>query len=401
MGRSVAQRQVAPAGRQGNEDAGENALARPVLAPEVPILLYMPAFHGGGAENALVRLANHWHDQGRKVTIIVNALRGPVIDKVLPGVEIVALGSRFTALAWPRLGLLLRRRRPAFLATALLGPNVAGLWAARLWSPRTAVACLVRNHTTREIAGRDRLRRALFPPLLRAAYRRADGVGCVAGEVAQDIIAYAALAPERVMTTLNPVPSPEAEPDRGAEAPAGWPTPGPVILAMGRMVGQKDYPTLLRAFARLEGAPRLLILGEGPLRAELEALCLSLGIAGRVHMPGFRNRPEAFLARADLFVLSSRFEGFPNVIAEALALGRTVVATDAPGGGGEILGSGAFGYLVPVGDVAALARAMARALAEPVDPARARARAADFAIEAVARRYEALFARAMEHRQHG
>jgi glycosyltransferase involved in cell wall biosynthesis len=99
------------------------------------------------------------------------------------------------------------------------------------------------------------------------------------------------------------------------------------------MVGQKDYPTLLRAFARLEGAPRLLILGEGPLRAELEALCLSLGIAGRVHMPGFRNRPEAFLARADLFVLSSRFEGFPNVIAEALALGRTVVATDAPGGG--------------------------------------------------------------------
>jgi len=80
MGRSVAQRQVAPAGRQGNEDAGENALARPVLAPEVPILLYMPAFHGGGAENALVRLANHWHDQGRKVTIIVNALRGPVID---------------------------------------------------------------------------------------------------------------------------------------------------------------------------------------------------------------------------------------------------------------------------------------------------------------------------------
>jgi hypothetical protein len=209
MGRSVAQRQVAPAGRQGNEDAGENALARPVLAPEVPILLYMPAFHGGGAENALVRLANHWHDQGRKVTIIVNALRGPVIDKVLPGVEIVALGSRFTALAWPRLGLLLRRRRPAFLATALLGPNVAGLWAARLWSPRTAVACLVRNHTTREIAGRDRLRRALFPPLLRAAYRRADGVGCVAGEVAQDIIAYAALAPERVMTTLNPVPSPK------------------------------------------------------------------------------------------------------------------------------------------------------------------------------------------------
>ncbi|GMM61966.1 glycosyltransferase [Novosphingobium pituita] len=412
MGGAIAQRQGAPADWRVHDETGENACQTdgamaPPLAAEVPILLYMPAFHGGGAENALVRLANHWHAQGRKVTIIVNAVRGPVVEKVVPGVEIVALGSRFTALAWPRLGMLLRRRRPAFLATALLGPNVAGLWAARLWSPCTAVACLVRNHTTREIAGRDRLRRALFPPLLRAAYRRADGVGCVAGDVAQDIIAYAALSPERVMTTLNPVPFPETEPfpqtgrEHEPDLSGDWPPSGPVIVAMGRMVAQKDYPTLLRAFARLEGAPHLLILGEGPLRAELEALCLSLGIAGRVHMPGFRNRPEACLARADLFVLSSRFEGFPNVIAEALALGRTVVATDAPGGGAEILGSGAFGHLVPVGDVAALARAMARALADPVDPARARERARDFAIEAVSRRYEALFARAMEHRRNG
>lgn len=364
-----------------------------ILPRDVPILLYMPAFHGGGAENAVVRLANHWHGQGRRVTILVNCVRGPVVDKVLPGIEIIELGSRFTFLAWPRLGRLLRRGRPPLLVTALLGPNVAGLWAARLWSPGTAVASLVRNHTSREIAGRDVLRRWLFPRLLRAAYRRTDAIGCVASEVARDIVAYADVPFERVMTTLNPVPLLAAA---SLERPDDWPQRGPVILAMGRLVAQKDYPTLLKAFAQVEG--ELLILGEGPERAMLEGLCRSLGIAHRVHMPGFRKHPEAYLAQADVFVLSSRFEGFPNVVAEALALGRTVVATDAPGGAGEILGHGVFGRLVEVGDVAGLRLALKEALADPIDPAHARARAGDFAVETVALRYEALFVRAMERR---
>ncbi|WP_279606741.1 glycosyltransferase [Sphingobium yanoikuyae] len=172
-----------------------------------------------------------------------------------------------------------------------------------------------------------------------------------------------------------------------------------MILAMGRLVPQKDYPTLLTAFAKLKGTPVLLVLGEGPLRSELEEQARALRIADRVHLVGFRSQPDEYLAYADLFVLASRFEGFPNVLTEALALGRTAVATDAPGGAGEILEGGQYGYLTPVGNAEALAEALQHGLDEPIQAAVARGRAEQFAVENVAGLYEGLFATAISRRR--
>ena len=128
----------------------------------------------------------------------------------------------------------------------------------------------------------------------------------------------------------------------------------------------------------------------------LEKLAADLGICEDVHFVGFSPSPVDYVARANAFVLTSRFEGFPNVVAEALALGKTVVATDAPGGSAEILAGGAYGYLAPVGDRAAIAVLMLKAINEPLDPERLRSRAIEFATSTIARRYDALFARAIE-----
>ncbi|WP_342745165.1 glycosyltransferase [Thioalkalivibrio denitrificans] len=143
----------------------------------------------------------------------------------------------------------------------------------------------------------------------------------------------------------------------------------PVIISAGRLAQQKDYPTLLRALARLHQRleARLIILGEGPEREALERLINEIGLKGAVDLPGFVDNPYAWMARADLFVLSSAWEGFGNVLAEALSLGVPAVSTDCPGGPRDILGGGRHGVLVPVGDDHALASAMEEVLLHPAD----------------------------------
>jgi glycosyltransferase involved in cell wall biosynthesis len=163
----------------------------------------------------------------------------------------------------------------------------------------------------------------------------------------------------------------------------------PTICAAGRLQRQKDFPTLLRAFARLAARRdcRLLILGEGQARSRLESLIAELGLTERAALVGFQRNPYAFLARAALFVLSSAWEGSPNVLTEAMALGIAVVSTDCPSGPAELLDGGRFGPLVPVGDDAALAAAMAATLDRPLPAAVLKSAVADYEQTRSARRY--------------
>ena len=168
-----------------------------------------------------------------------------------------------------------------------------------------------------------------------------------------------------------------------------------MVLSAARLAVQKDLGTMLRAFARVRArrAVRLVILGEGGERARLEDLARRLGVAEDVAMPGHVANPLAYMARAAVFALSSIYEGFGNVLVEALACGRPIVSTDCPGGPREVLDDGRYGRLVAVGDDAAFAAALEQALDVPVDAAGQRRRAADFAVEPIADRYLAVLLR--------
>ena len=363
------------------------------MDPRIPITIHLPSFAGGGAENALARLAGFWASEGRTVRFVVNAATGPVRARVGPEIEVVDLGVDDPARAFPGLLGWIGRARPPLLATALMSANVTGALAVRLRSPGTATVALIRNHISAEILGKARLKRTLGAPPLRWAYRQADAIGCVSRSVADDIVAYAGVDPKKVFVTYNPLP----ERAETATAEPWTELPRPVIITVGRLESQKDHATLLKAFARLRATREatLAIVGSGSLRSEIDALVARLGIGGSVVVYDYRADIAACIAGSDLLVLSSRYEGLPNVVLEALEAGVTVAAPDAPGGSAELLEDGRLGHLCAVGDVDGLARAMTEGLERPIDPVLLKAKAEEFRIEKIARRYERAFAAAL------
>jgi glycosyltransferase involved in cell wall biosynthesis len=226
---------------------------------------------------------------------------------------------------------------------------------------------------------------------LRQTYRQADQVIANSHGVSADVLALTGLGADLLATLKNP--SIPADLDRLASAAAPHPwleqRDKPVVLAAGRLVDVKDFVTLLRAFAALrqQRPARLIILGEGPERGALLSLAEQLGMAQDVALPGFSINPVAWMARAALFVLSSRYEGSPNVLIEALACGTPAVSTDCPHGPREILDHGRWGRLVPVGDVPALAAAMAVTLDAPLPAETLRAAMAPYRVDTAARAY--------------
>jgi glycosyltransferase involved in cell wall biosynthesis len=364
------------------------------------INIHMSSFFGGGAEMSMIRLANYWKISGRRrVRFVVNLSEGPVGDRLAPGIEVVSLGERRTRHAVFRLRSWLVEQKPELLVSVLPAATIAAAMAVRLSSRETAHAALVRNFTSVEFSHKGVMRRELMGLAFRTALRSADAVGCVSGAVARDVKDFAGIPEDRLWTTFNPVPMPEEAPTGPV---IGWPADADhVLVAAGRLGPQKDYPTLLRALAqaRSEVNADLVILGDGPLRDEIGGMIAGLNLGGHVHMPGYAANVPDYIARSDAFILTSRFEGFPNVLAEALALGKTAIATDAPGGSAEILGEGKYGYLAPVGDDAAIARLIVRALREPIDPGVAKRRAEEFDTASIALRYEQAFDGAVRRRR--
>jgi glycosyltransferase involved in cell wall biosynthesis len=241
---------------------------------------------------------------------------------------------------------------------------------------------------------RRKWRYRFLPPLLARTYPWAEAIIAVSTGVADDLSTLAEIPRERILTIYNPVVTPDLEEKSRALCDHPWFAPGspPVLLAVGRFTGQKDLPTLLRAFARVRRMRpvRLLLLGEGEERTKLEALVRELGVAADVALPGFVLNPFPYMARAAVLVLSSLHEGLAMVVIEALACGCPVVSTDCPSGPAEILEGGRYGALVPVGDVEAMAKAIHAALDGTHDPELLKTRAAEFSLERAAERYLAV-----------
>lgn len=348
------------------------------------LAIFLPSLNGGGAERVMVTLANAFAARCFKVDLVLVTATGPYLKEVAPAVRVVDLRAGRVIKALLPLTRYMRRERPTAMLSAMGHANVVALLARKL--ARVPVRVVVSEHGL--ISGEHAIAKGAVPHLnyrlIRLLYPGADGICTVSQAASEDLAAFARLPLERVQTIYNPFDLSRIAKLAAESVVHPWFELGqpPVLLAIGRMNEAKDFPVLIRAFAQLrrKRVARLMILGEGELRPELETLLLQLDLgADDVQLPGFVPNPYAWLARCTLFVLSSRREGLPGALIEAMACGAPVVSTNCLSGPDEILEGGRWGPLVPVGDVDALAAAMEVTLDTPKNQLPdVRLRAADF-----------------------
>jgi glycosyltransferase involved in cell wall biosynthesis len=332
----------------------------PPVAPGRPprLALFLPTLDDGGAERVILQLGDSFAARGHAVDLVVGIPGGPLDSEIPPTVRVVELGAPRTLRALPALVRYLRRERPPTLLSTLEHSNLLAVWARRLSGVPTRVV-LREASVVLPFAALKGARQRVQRAFMRRCYGWADAIIAVSHAVAASLESELGLRAGLVQTVYNPVVTEDLR--RKAEAPLDdpWFAPGepPVILAAGRLVPEKDHATLLRAFAavRARRPARLVVLGEGAERAALETLARSLGVARDVRFPGFDKNPIRWMRRATVFGLSSRFEGLPGALIQAMACGCRVISTDCPGGSRDVLQDGALGPLVPVGDPAALA----------------------------------------------
>ena len=343
---------------------------------------YLPM---GGVQKIAVRLANEFVKRGHTVDLVLAKGKGALADEVHPEVKMVDLNKNRVWLALPALGKYLLRRRPQALLSLGFSANVLSSVLNVLIPHDFGVFISVRSNTSR-LAKNDKMWYSRWvPSITRVFYPLADKIIAVSEGVLEDLSSISPRAGRRGCVIYNPVFNSEVL--RKAEEPVSHPwfeeKDVPIILGVGRLTPQKNFDLLLRAFKRVrrEKEARLIVLGDGNQRENLEARIEALDLGGRVDLHGFVDNPYPFMRRASLLVLSSDYEGLPSVPIQALACGCPVVTTDCPSGPREILDDGTWGRLVPVGDEEALAEAITESLNETHDPEYLRQRAMDFSVD--------------------
>jgi len=362
------------------------------------IIQFLPSLQGGGAERVAVNLANYWSSCGFQVEFVLMERRGEFLDALDPCILIHTLDcTRVRLVASPFSRYLLQSQPDVILvhmwpltSAAVLAWRLAGRPGKLFLCEHTSLS----NHIRRDLS----IPLSMASVVLRLSHPMATGVTAVSKGAANDVAILAGLSEQQVEVIHNPVVA--------AELPALSLQPATHdrnhlwggcfrnhVLSVGSLKASKNHRLLLKSFAdvalKLDAA--LVILGDGNMRATLEQDVHNLGLQGRVVMPGFHADPTPWYQAADLFVLSTDYEGFANVVAEALAFGTPVVSTDCRSGPAEILDNGRYGRLVPVGDSTALAAAMQASLLEEHDYNALRRRAQEFAVPKIADQFLAYF----------
>ncbi len=365
------------------------------LSSENPtrIALFVPTLEGGGAERVMVTLANALADRRFAVDFVLWTEGGPFRSLLSANVNVVALGTYNPLKLVFGFARFLKTYKPEVVISALFVANIIAALAKAAARSRThliltehvAIGTYLQNEARR-------LRRFYVPPLMRLTYLAAQEIVAVSRGAAQ------ALAPvlgkttsKRITVIYNPIDLARIDAMAVADDKiVNWSVP--TIINVGRLIEQKDQQTLIRAFAKVRSRRtcRLVILGEGEKRAMLAALAQKLGVGSDISMPGFVANPYSWMRKSAVFVLSSKFEGLPTVLIEAMQCGIPVVSADCPSGPAEILEDGRWGRLFLPGDVEALTSAIEDALDGKL-VADVRQRAADFSVETAVSRYVALF----------
>ncbi len=361
------------------------------------------ASKGRQVDLVMGRLAGHLSDDIPASVNVVD-LDAPIAQAAIPSLlrrpgDAAALGSLMLSPSAPRvlgaipaLARYLEREQPDGLIAALNYTNIAALIARDLSQVSTRCVISIQNHPSRQIAAARDPRTRRLAPLMRRFFPRADEIVAVSDGVAADLSQVAEIPRQRIRTIYNPGATAGLE-RRVLDDPGHpWFAEGepPVLLGVGKFKPQKDLSTLIRAFAEVRASrpARLIILGEGPQEKMLRALAEDLDVSEHIAFPGFVHNPFAYMARAQVFALSSAWEGLPLALVEAMACGCPVVSTDCPSGPAEILQDSRYGRLVPVGDHQQLAEAIMATLDAPLPTEVLKARAEVFSDRSAAQLYE-------------
>lgn len=350
------------------------------MAPSHHIAFLLPDIGGGGAERLTIDLMGGMVRSGYRVDLLLQRFNGEFMHLVPKEVRMIDLAAPRIREAFGPLKRYLAEEQPDTLFAAMWPFTVIALVARLIAGTNTKV--VVVDHCSLPAQYSDApLTFASLRATILATYRHAHRIVGVSSGVSDELARLAKVKRSAVTVIHNPVPLPLASPGRRDALWQG--RPGARILTIGRLKAQKNHALLIEAFARLSAGHEavLAIVGVGELAGDLEAQVNRLGLTDQVLMPGFSPTPGDWYESADLFVLASNFEGFGNVLVEAMHCGLPVVATNCPHGPAEVLGYGKWGRLVAPGDVEGLSKAMAAALAEPVDVEKQRARAAEFSVE--------------------
>jgi glycosyltransferase involved in cell wall biosynthesis len=360
--------------------------------------IYIHDLSPGGVERQCLVLARELQARGVDIILVVHQMRGELLPLLPPGIPVVNLHSTRTLHDIWRLRRFLRDEQPDVFMANVDHNNIAAALAKAVSGTGTKLVICQHNPLTEGFHATVNWKHRVVPLFYRALASRIDHAVAVSRGIAGELV-DAGLPRTKVSTIFNAVIGDDFEDRANVAIHHPWlaKKDRPVFVSAGRLVEMKDHRTLLRAFAiHLEHRPsRLMVLGTGPMLGELQALATSLGISEHVSFEGFVRNPLPYMRAADAFVLSSRSEGFGNVLVEAMGCGTPVISTDCPHGPADILGRGQYGILVPMRDPDVLAPAFGRILDErdnwPRNRLRARARA--FSYETCADGYARLFRR--------
>lgn len=359
------------------------------------VLFVLPSLAGGGAERAVVLLLRHMNRARFDLHLALVEATGPYLSELPNDLAVHDLKTRRVRYSGLGLVRLIWKLRPHVVISSLPELNMATA-LGKAFMPRGTRLLLVEQIAVGAHLTDSRKHPGIWRWLYRHLYARADQVICVADYVLADLEERCGIPRQKLLRIYNPVDVERVR--RLAEEPCHASSVShPHFVAVGRLVAQKGIDILLRAMADVRAripSAELTLVGEGPLKSELEEQVQQLGLSRGIHFAGFQSNPYPYIKRADVFVLSSRYEGLPLALLEALAVGTPVVATDCPGGVREVLADCPMGWLAPPLDPAQLAEAMisawhfslkVRAQAEGVEKVLGR-----FRVEQIAREYESV-----------
>jgi glycosyltransferase involved in cell wall biosynthesis len=331
------------------------------------IALFIPTLEGGGAEKVTSKLAGEFANRGNTVDLIVCNGNGPVRESVSDRVNVVDLGVNRTIAAVPALVRYIVKEKPSVVLSALTHANLAVLIAVSLVRNKPRIVIAEHNSLSAILESRGSAKRRIRGWMMSFLYPRADAIILVSRHMHDQMERLLPRTKGKGRTIYNPLDSEIIIEKASAGIPCDVSLPqgpAPIVLGVGRLTAQKDFGTLLEAFAilRKDLDVRLVILGQGPEEKPLRMKADSLGIANDVFFPGFVTNPYSVMAKSSVFVLSSLWEGLPTVVLEAMVLGIPVVCTDCPTGPREILEDGKWGQLVPPGRADEMSKAIYRAI---------------------------------------